>query len=130
MTFSLDDQTRGLTLRVAKAVPRDAGRGMARLDPADMARIGAKVGDIVLVDGRQKSTALKIMPAYLPGRGKRQIQIDGIARENVDTELDEPVSVKVTQVRAAQVVTLTPIGIVRAPEAQDASQVGPLIDGW
>ena len=45
MTSSPDDQRRGLTLRVARAVPRDAGRGMARLDPADMARIGAKAGD-------------------------------------------------------------------------------------
>ena len=85
---SVDDQMRSLTLRVAKAVPRDAGRGMARLDPADMARIGAQVGDVVLVDGRQRSTALKIMPAYPVERGKRQIQIDGIARENVGTGLD------------------------------------------
>ena len=94
-----------------------------------MARIGAPVGDVVLVDGRQRSTALTLIPAYPVARGKRQIQIDGIARENVGTGLDEPVSVKVTQVRAAQVVTLTPIGIVRAPQAQDASHVGPLIDG-
>ena len=129
MTSPLDDQMRSLTLRVAKAVPRDAGRGMARLDPADMARMGAKAGDIVLVDGRRSSTALKIVPAYLPERGKRQIQIDGIARENVGTGLDQPVSVKVTQARAAQVVTLTPIGIVRAPQAQDGSRVGALIDG-
>ena len=129
MTFSLDDQMHSLTLRVAKAVPKDAGHGMARLDPADMARIGAKVGDVVLVDGRQRSTVLKIVPAYLAERGKRQIQIDGIARENVGTGLHEPVNVKVTHVRAAQVVTLTPIGTVRAPQAQDASHVGPLIDG-
>jgi len=33
---------------------------MARLDPADMARMGAKVGDVVLVDGRQRSTALRL----------------------------------------------------------------------
>ena len=129
MTSPLDDQMRSLTLRVAKAVPRDAGRGMARLDPADMARMGAKAGDIVLVDGRRSSTALKIVPAYLPERGKRQIQIDGIARENVGTGLDQPVSVKVTQARAAQVVTLTPLGIVRAPQAQDGSRIGALIDG-
>jgi transitional endoplasmic reticulum ATPase len=131
MTSSLvDDQKRGLTLRVAKAVPKDAGRGMARLDPADMARIGAKVGDVVLVDGRQRSTALKIIPAHLAERGKRQIQIDGIARENVGTGLNEPVNVKVTQVPAAQEVTLTPVGTVRTPQAQDASHVGPLIDGF
>ena len=46
-----DDQRRGLTLRVARAVPRDAGRGMARLDPADMAlahQASAATGDVDL----------------------------------------------------------------------------------
>ena len=118
-----------LTLRVAKAVPKDAGRGMARLDPADMAHIGAKVGDVVLVDGRQHSTALKLMPAYLADRGKRQIRIDGIARENAGAVLDQQVSVTVARVQAAQAVTLTPIGAMRMPRARDVSYLGQLVDG-
>jgi hypothetical protein len=36
----------------------------------------------VVIKGRHGSTALKIMPAQSAERGKRQIQIDGIAREN------------------------------------------------
>ena len=125
----MDELAHNLTLRVAKAVPRDAGRGMARLDPADMECIGAKVGDVVLVDGRQRSTVLKIMPAYLADRGKRQIRIDGIARENAGAGLDERVSVTVTRMRPAQAVTLTPIGAALTPRMRDASCIGPLVDG-
>ena len=69
-------------MRVAKAAARDAGRGTARLDPADMERLGVSVGDIVVIKGQQGSTALKVMPAPTAKRGKGQIQIDGIAREN------------------------------------------------
>jgi transitional endoplasmic reticulum ATPase len=125
----MDESARSLTLRVAKAVPRDAGRGMARLDPADMACLGAKAGDVVLVDGRQHSTALKIVPAYLADRGKRQIRIDGIARENAGAGIDERVSVTMARVQAAEAVTLTPAGVVRAPRARDASHVRPLVEG-
>jgi transitional endoplasmic reticulum ATPase len=118
-----------LVLRVAKAIPKDAGRGMARLDPADMERLGASVGDVVAIRGRQRSTALKIMPAQIAERGKRQIQIDGIARENAGAGLDERVVVELTKAEGAQAVTLTPIGSLRAPQARDASYVGQLIDG-
>ena len=118
-----------LNLRVAKAVPRDAGHGMARLDPADMALIGAKVGDVVAVDGRRRSTALKLMPAYVADRGRGQIRIDGIARENVGSGVDERVNVKVVQVPSARVVTLAPVGAMSAPQARDASYVGQLIHG-
>jgi transitional endoplasmic reticulum ATPase len=129
MTTPKNNPEKSLTLRVARAVPRDAGRGMARLDPADMVRLGASVGDVVLVSGRQRSTTLKIMPAHAAERGKRQIQIDGIARDNAGVGLDERVSVELTQVQSAQTVTLTPNGSLRAPQARDASYVGQLIDG-
>ena len=78
-----------LTLRVAKAAARDAGRGMARLDPADMERVGVNVGDVVVIKSQQGSTVLKVMPAQTAKRGKGQIQIDGIARENAAARLDE-----------------------------------------
>jgi transitional endoplasmic reticulum ATPase len=129
MTAAKNKPELDLTLRVAKAIPRDAGRGMARLDPADMERLGANVGDVVVIKGRQRATALKIMPAQIAERGKRQIQIDGIARENAGAGLDERVAVELTKVQPAQAVTLTPIGSVRAPQARDASYVGQLIDG-
>ena len=118
-----------LTLRVAKAAVRDAGRGMARLDPADMERLGVSVGDIVVIKGQQGSTALKVMPAPTAKRGKGQIQIDGIARENAVAGLDERVVVEPAKPEAAEQVTLTPAGSLRAPQGRDASYVGQLISG-
>ncbi len=119
----------GLTLRVAKAAARDAGRGMARLDPADIERLGASVGDVVVIKGQQGSTALKVMPAQTAKRGKGHIQIDGIARENAAAGLDEHVVVELAKAEAAQQVTLTPVGSLRAPQGRDASYVGQLIRG-
>ena len=116
-------------MRVAKAAVRDAGRGMARLDPADMERLGVSVGDIVVIKGQQGSTALKVMPAPTAKRGKGHIQIDGIARENAAAGLDEQVVVELAKAEAAQQVTLTPVGSLRAPQGRDASYVGQLISG-
>ena len=110
MTAPANDPEHDVTLRVARVMPRDAGRGMARLDPVDMERLGANIGDVVVIKGRQRSTALKVMPAPVAERGKRQIQIDGVARENSGAGLDERVVVELVKVPAAQAVTLTPIG--------------------
>ena len=118
-----------LTLRVAKAAARDAGRGMARLDPADMERVGVNVGDVVVIKSQQGSTVLKVMPAQTAKRGKGQIQIDGIARENAAARLDEDVVVELAKAEAAQQVTLTPVGSLSAPQGRDAAYVGQLISG-
>ena len=118
-----------LTLRVAEALPKDVGRGVARLDPGDIERLGASIGDVVVIIG-QRQTALKIMPAYPDERGKELVQIDGIARENADTGLDERVCVEVAETKDARAVSLAPIGRSRlTQQARDASYVGRLVDG-
>ena len=81
-----------LTLRVAEAQTKDASRGIARLDPADLERIGAQIGDVISIQG-EKTTVARAMPAYLPERGKGIIQIDGITRENAGARLDVTVAV-------------------------------------
>ena len=61
--------TKSLTLRVAEAKPRDVGRGIARIDPQDLERIGAEVGDIIQVEGKRKTVA-KVMPDLFRRPGK------------------------------------------------------------
>jgi transitional endoplasmic reticulum ATPase len=118
-----------LTLRVAEALPKDVGRGVARLDPEGMERLGAGIGDVVAITG-QRTTALKIMPAYPETRGKKLIQIDGIARENTGVGLDERVRVEMAAIADARTVALAPIGPSRlTQQARDASYVGRLVDG-
>ena len=38
-------------LRVAEALPRDAGRALVRIDPQDLERLGAEIGDVVELVG-------------------------------------------------------------------------------
>ena len=79
-----------LKLKVMEALPKDLGRGLARLDPADLAALGVAVGDVVTVVGK-RSTVVKAMPAYKEQRGQSRVQIDGVTRENAGASLDQMV---------------------------------------
>jgi len=97
-----------LTLRVAEASQRDFGRGIARIDPEDMEKIGAQTGDIILITGKRR-TAAKAMPAYPENRGKGLIQIDGIIRNNALIGIDDNVRIEKIEVEEAEEVVLAPL---------------------
>ncbi|MFH1140234.1 MAG: AAA family ATPase, partial [Chloroflexota bacterium] len=96
-----------LNFFVAEALPKDVGRGIARLDPKDLAAMGLHSGDVISITGK-RSTAARVMPAYAPDRGKCVVQIDGIARENAQIGLGEQVEVRPVAVMPARAVTLMP----------------------
>ncbi len=102
------DQEKKISLRVLEAEVRDVGRGIARIDPDDMIRLGVDVGDIISISG-QKNTAAKLLPTHKEHRGKKIIQIDGISRENAGVGIDDKVVVKKSSYSQACVVTLSPI---------------------
>ncbi len=122
------DERPGVTLRVAEGLPKDAGRGIARLDPSDMARVDVKIGDVVAVTGT-RDAVLKVVPVYPDDRGNEIVQIDGIARENAGAGLDERVEVRKAQCEVARSVTLSMIGAPRLSQARDGSYIGRLLDG-
>jgi transitional endoplasmic reticulum ATPase len=118
-----------LTLRVAEAKPRDVGRGIARIDPQDMEKIGAEVGDIIQVKGKRK-TAAKVMPAYPEDRGKSFIQMDGLLRGNAQVSLDEKLTVQKTSFLPADKIVLNPLTLVRSiSQERDTRYIGTLLDG-
>jgi transitional endoplasmic reticulum ATPase len=106
-----------ITLRVAEALSKDVGRGLARIDPADIERLGVTIGDIVEVRGK-RSTAARIMPAFMDQRGKGIVQVDGIVRENAQAGLDETVTLRKLAATPARTVALAPVGRV-------ATRTGP-----
>jgi transitional endoplasmic reticulum ATPase len=118
-----------VSLRVAEALGKDVGRGVARLDPKDLARLGAEVGDILVITGERRTVA-KAMPAYSDARGKGQVQIDGITRGNAKVGLDQRVKLeKVTHANAAKIV-MRPTGAVPALQRNgDTRYVGRLLEG-
>jgi len=100
--------TKILTLRVGEASQRDVGRGIARIDPEDMEKIGAQTGDIILITGRRR-TAARAMPAYPENRGRGLIQIDGIIRNNTLIGIDDNVRIEKIEVEEAEEVVLAPL---------------------
>jgi transitional endoplasmic reticulum ATPase len=84
------------------------GRGVARIDPNDIARLGCQPGDIVLITGA-RTTAAKIVPSALVDRGQQTIQMDSQVRQNSASGLGERVTVRKAQVSVAEKVTLLPL---------------------
>jgi len=118
-----------LTLRVAEAKPRDVGRGIARIDPKDLEKIGAEVGDIIQVEGKRE-TAAKVMPAYPEDREKSLVQMDGLLRGNAQVSLDEKVTVQKTSFLPADKIVLNPLTLVRSiSRERDTRYIGTLLDG-
>ena len=70
-----------IKLKIVEALSKDMGRAYARMDPEDLAKIGANIGDVVEVIGKRR-TACKAMPAYKDLRGQSRIQLDGVSRQN------------------------------------------------
>ncbi|PTL36253.1 AAA family ATPase [Candidatus Methylomirabilis limnetica] len=118
-----------LTLRVAEALPKDVGRGLARLDPDDMKALGAEVGDIVQIQGKRQTVA-KLLPAYVEARGKGIVQVDGLTRTNAQVGLAERVTVTKVSARPAARLTLSPLSPMRPTKGErDTRYLARLIEG-
>ena len=118
--------TASITLKISESTGKDVGRGLARIDPADMARLGADVGDFVEVTG-QKTTVCKLLPAFKEQRGKGRLHVDGIIRENAGAAIGESVAVHRVEAKPAAEIVLEPLGFT--PSSRDLEYIGSLLDG-
>ncbi|MDR3473954.1 MAG: CDC48 family AAA ATPase [Devosia sp.] len=117
------------TYRVAEALPKDVGRGLARLDPADMAELGVQIGDVVEVIAKQ-ATAARVMPTHIDLRGKHAIQIDGIARANTGAGIGEQVTVRRVEAKPARSIVLAPTDApARSTRGLEGRYLSRLLDG-
>ena len=118
-----------LSLRVAEAPPKDVGRGLARLDPLDLERLGVGIGDVIEISGKRAAVA-RVMPAYTAQRGQALIQMDGILRANAGASLDERVTVRHVVVQPAHKVVLSPVeGLRASPGTAQTRYLAQLLDG-
>jgi len=115
-----------ITLRVAESLPKDVGRGIARLDPELIKKIKIDIGEILEIVGKRK-TVVKAMPTYPDMRGKEIIQIDGLIRHNAGIGLDEKVTVSPVEVQPARKVLLTPLTISLTGKTDNA-YLGKIMD--
>src|SRR5579875_3275411 len=96
------------TLQLTVIEGIQVGRGVARIDPDDMARLGCVPGDTVLITG-SRTTAAKVVPLGVLARGMRVIQMDSQVRQNSASGLNERVTVRKARARNAEKVTLLPL---------------------
>ncbi len=97
----------GMKLRVVEALQDDAYKGIARIDPEFMKKLGIERGDVISIkDGRE--TFSVVDRAYPSDVGEDIIRIDGISRKNAKTGIGEKVSVKKAEVVEAKKVTIAP----------------------
>jgi transitional endoplasmic reticulum ATPase len=115
-----------LKLKIAEALSKDVGRGIARMGPEDLERLQLAVGDLVEIVGK-RATVCKAMPAHKELRGQSRIQVDGLVRENAGSGLDEFVKARKTACRPAERVVLDPANV--RPSERDLNYIGSLLDG-
>ncbi|AGI47037.1 AAA family ATPase, CDC48 subfamily [Thermoplasmatales archaeon BRNA1] len=85
----------------------EAGKGVARLDPALMDILKIKVGDIAIVTGNKK-TAVKILRGAPEDENLGVIRIDGSTRRNAGVSIGDRVDVKKAEVKEATKITFSP----------------------
>ena len=84
------------------------GRGVARIDPTDMSRLGCQPGDVVMITGA-RTTAAKVVPTALIDRDQQVIQMDSQVRQNSASGLGERVTVHKAKVKKAEKIILLPL---------------------
>ncbi|WP_174589789.1 CDC48 family AAA ATPase [Methanocella conradii] len=96
-----------LYLKVAKALPSDFGRGIARIDPNTLLELKLSPGDIIEIEGK-RATVAKVWRAEKQDWGQEMIRIDGFTRQNADVGIGERVKVKKASVKDATHIVLAP----------------------
>ncbi|MEW6441549.1 MAG: CDC48 family AAA ATPase [bacterium] len=117
-----------LSLRVVEALKKDVGLHIVRIDKQDLARLGIKPGDVVLIRGTQQALA-RAMHSLMYDRGQDLIQMDGILRENAGAGLDETVQVEKASPAEATRVVLRCLQADAPPKTQDTDYIRRLVQG-
>ena len=118
-----------LELRIAEAVRKDIGRGIARIDPQEMARIGVKPGDVLQISGARKSIA-KVMATFPEDRKKGVVRIDGLTRHNAGVGLGEKLTLQPIECKpAAKLELALPGGRLSGANGRQSRLIRQLLEG-
>ena len=111
-----------ITLKIAEALQRHVGKGIAVVDPKVVEDNNWETGEILELVGNRKSH-VKLWPGSIDDYGTGIIKIDGIMRHNIGAGIGEKVSVKKVNAVQADQVTLSPIEKLSAEGLQEYMQV-------
>jgi len=121
--------SQSIVLTVAEAQSKDVGRAIARVDPNCFSTIQADTGDIIKLEFKTKKTVAKLMPTYPEDRGKKIVQIDGIARENLKVGIGEKVEIQKVPYKEADTTVLSPLSLGASFTEEDSEYLAQILDG-
>ncbi len=102
---------------------KDAGRGLAAIDPQAARQLEVESGDYIVIEGNDGGRAVaRVWPGYPEDEGRGVIRIDGRLRQEADVGIDEKVSVEKADVKPAESIT-----IALPQSLRIRGNVGPLI---
>ncbi|MBI4258239.1 MAG: CDC48 family AAA ATPase [Thaumarchaeota archaeon] len=107
--MSRQKKTVAIQLKVSEAQQRDVGKGRARLDIDTMNALDLRTGSVIELIGKQVTAAVA-WPADQEDRGRNIIRIDGQTRKNAGVSVNEYVTAKKTDAKAAKSVSFAPLG--------------------
>ena len=106
-------------LIVAEARTADVGRRIARIDPEVAKKLGLSSGDAVEISSGKVKTTVLNWPAHKEDTGKGLIRIDGYTRSKLDVGVNDKISIKKTEAKEAQRLTLAPTEQLRIMGAEE-----------
>jgi transitional endoplasmic reticulum ATPase len=109
-----------LTVRPLKQ--KDAGRGLAALDPRAADELEVNSGDYIVIEGTDSRAVARVWPGYPEDQGKGVIRIDGRLRQEAGVGIDDQVTVETADVSPAERVT-----VALPQNLRIQGNVGPLI---
>jgi len=96
-----------IQLRVAEAKHRDVGKRRARIDPEPMRQLGIEPGQVIELTGKRNTAVIGCQADDEQGRDI--IRIDGQTRKNAGIGINDLLSVKPINAKAAKMVVLLPL---------------------
>jgi transitional endoplasmic reticulum ATPase len=118
-----------IQLRVAEALPSDVGRKWARLDAADLQKLGAVPGDVLEIAGA-RATVARATQAPPTHCDQQLLLIDGDTRGNAQIGVDEWATVRKVPFQAAESILLTPVQAgVPVPAAEEIPHLRSMLSG-
>jgi transitional endoplasmic reticulum ATPase len=123
----------GIALKVVEALQDDVYKGIARIDPQLMRKLGINRGDIIGIIGGRETAAIADR-AYPADVGENIIRIDGLIRRNAKTSVGEQVVIKKVAIKPAKKVHIAPaqqgIMVQADPEMFKSGLLGrPVVKG-
>jgi transitional endoplasmic reticulum ATPase len=118
-----------IDLKIQNLSVKDAGKGFARISSAKMSELDIEPLDIVEICGQRKS-AIKIMPMHSDANDDLDtIKIDGITRQNIQSTINDKVTLKKIKLRTTSKIVLAPLNLKSLLFLNDTKILLTKIDG-